>query len=46
MDLDITFGDNKVDTVYIKMEAHDWLLLFEGVRWHLGTLTYHQNVQT
>ena len=34
MDLDIAFGDKQMTTpVYVKMDAHDQLLLLEGVCW-------------
>ena len=44
MDLDITFGEKTMRTpVYIKMDAHDQLLLCEGQQ--LDILTYHSDVQ-
>ena len=47
MDLDITFGDRKMTTpIYIKMDAHDQLLLSEGVCRQLGILHYHPDVET
>ena len=47
MDLDITFGDRKITTpIYIKMDAHDQLLLSEGVCRQLGILHYHPDVET
>ena len=46
MDLDITFGERTMCTpVYIKMDAHDGLLLSEGVCRQLGILSYHQDVK-
>ena len=46
MELDITFGDKTMHTpVYIKMDAHDQLLLSEGVCRQLDILTYHPDVQ-
>ena len=46
MDLDITFGDHTMKTpVYIKMDAHDQLLLSEGVCRQLGILSYHHSVE-
>ena len=46
MDLDIVFGEKTMRTpVYIKMDAHDQLLLSEGVCQQLGILTYHPDVQ-
>ena len=47
MDLDISFGDQTMCTpVYIKMDAHDQLLLSEGVCRQLGIVTYHPDVET
>ena len=35
MELDVEFNDKKIKTtIYIKMNAHDQLLLSEGVRVH------------
>ena len=46
MDLDIVFGEATVTTpVYIKMDAHDQLLLSEGVCRQLGILRYHPSVE-
>ena len=46
MDLDITFGDHTMKTaVYIKMDAHDQLLLSEGVCRQLGIVHYHPSVE-
>ena len=46
MDLDLTFGDKTMRTpVYIKMDAHDQLLLSEGVCRQLDILSYHPDVQ-
>lgn len=47
MDLDITFGDKTMCTpVYIKMDAHDPLLLSEGVCSQLGIVSYHPDVES
>ena len=47
MDLDISFGDQTMCTpVYVKMDAHDQLLLSEGVCRQLGIITYHSEVET
>jgi hypothetical protein len=47
MDLDITFGGKTMCTpVYIKMDAHDPLLLSEGVCSQLGIVSYHPNVES
>ena len=45
MDMDLSFADKTMrTTVYIKMNAHDQLLLSEGVcRW-LGIVSYHPSV--
>ena len=46
MDLDLEFGDLTMTTaVYIKMDAHDQLLLSEGVCRQLGILQYHPSVE-
>ena len=46
MDLDVTFGEMTMRTpVYIKMNAHDPLLLSEGVCRQLGIVTYHPDVE-
>ena len=46
MDLDIEFMDLTMTTaVYIKMDAHDQLLLSEGVCRQLGILQYHPSVE-
>ena len=46
MDLDVTFGDKKMKTpIYIKMDAHDQLLLSEGVCHQLGIISYHPQVE-
>ena len=40
--LDINFNNKTMNTaVYLKMDAHDDLLLSEGVCCHLGIITYH-----
>ena len=45
MELDITFGEKAMHTpIYIKMDAHDQLLLFEGVCRQLDILTYHPDI--
>ena len=45
MDLEIGFDDKVVKTpIYIKMDAHDQLLLSEGVCSQLGIVEYHDNV--
>ena len=46
MSLDISFGDRTMCTpVYVKMDAHDGLLLSEGVYRQLGILGYHPDVR-
>ena len=46
MDLDSFFGDHTIKTpVYIKMDAHDQLLLSEGVCRQLEILHYHPSVE-
>ncbi len=46
MDLDVTFDDRTMKTaVYIKMDAHDQLLLSEGVCRQLGIIAYHKAVE-
>ena len=46
MDLDISFGDKTMRTPeYIKMDAHDQLLLSEGVCRQLGIVSYHPDVR-
>ena len=43
--MEIQFGDKVMKTaVYIKMDAHDQLLLSEGVCRQLGIITYHSDV--
>ena len=45
MDLEIGFDDKVITTpVYIKMDAHDQLLMSEGVCSQLGIVEYHDNV--
>ena len=45
MDLEITFdGKMLVTPIYIKIDAHDQLLLSEGVCSQLGILECHKNV--
>ena len=45
LDLDINFNNKTMNTaVYLKMDAHDDLLLSEGVCCHLGIITYHPSV--
>ena len=47
MDLDVTFGDKTMCTpVYIKMDAHNPLLLSEGVCNRLGIVSYHPDVES
>ena len=47
MDLDISFSDQTMCTpVYIKMDAHNQLLLSEGVCRQLGIVPYHPDVET
>ena len=46
MDLEVIFGERAITTpVYIKMEAHDPLLLSEGVCHQLGIISYHPEVR-
>ena len=46
MNLQVTFGDKQMTTtVYIKMDAHDQLLLSEGVCRQLGVFSYHPDVE-
>ena len=46
LQLDISFGEKTMQTrVYVKMDAHDQLLLSEGVCRQLGILTYHPDVK-
>ena len=46
MDLSIEFGDKTIITpVYVKMDAHDQLLLSEGVCRQLEIVKYHPDVQ-
>ena len=46
MDLDISFGEKMMTTpVYIKMDAHDQLLLSEGVCRQLGIIQFHPSVE-
>ena len=45
MDLEISFDGKVLRTpVYIKMDAHDQLLLTEGVCSQLGIVEYHKDV--
>ena len=45
MNLDVSFGDRTMCTpIYIKMDAHDDLLLSEGVCRQLGIIEYHPEV--
>ena len=45
IDLDITFAECTMrTTVYLKMDAHDPLLLSEGVCHQLGIISYHPKV--
>ena len=46
MELDVEFNDKKIKTtIYIKMNAHDQLLLSEGVCHQLGMVLYHPDVR-
>lgn len=46
MDLEVSFADKMMTTpVYIKMDAHDQLLLSEGVCRQLGIVSYHPDVE-
>ena len=46
LDLEVSFGDKIMCTpIYIKMDAHDQLLLSEGVCRQLDILQYHQDVE-
>ena len=46
MDLEVTFDGKTMRTaVYIKLDAHDQLLLSEGVCRQLGIIHYHTDVQ-
>lgn len=46
MDLYVSFDDKTMKTlVYLKVDAHDQLLLSEGVCRQLGTISYHPEVQ-
>ena len=46
MDLEVIFGERAITTsVYIKMEAHDPLLLSEGGCHQLGIISYHPEVR-
>ena len=45
MDLEISFGERMIRTpVFVKMDAHDPLLLSEGVCRQLGIISYHPDV--
>ena len=47
MDLDVDFDDITMNTpIYVKMDAHDDLLLSEGVCRHLGIIVYHPSVKS
>ena len=46
LNLDVTFGDKTIGTrVYVKMDAHDELLLSEGVCRQLGIISYYPEVR-
>ena len=46
MDLDVTFdGKTMCTPIYITMDAHDQLLLSEGVCRQLGIIHYHPEVE-
>jgi len=45
LDLDINFNDRTMNTaVYLKMDAHDELLLSKGVCHHLDIVSYHPSI--
>ena len=47
VNLDVEFLDKTMTTpVCVKMDAHEQLLLSEGVCWQLGIISYHPEVQT
>ena len=47
INLDIEFLEKTMSTpIYVKMDAHEQLLLSEGVCRQLGIITYHPEVQT
>ena len=47
LDLDDDFDDKTMNTpIYVKMDAHDDLLLSEGVCRHLGIIVYHPRVKS
>ena len=47
LDLDVSFVDKTMQTaIYVKMDAHDDLLLSEGVCRQLGIVMYHPQVNT
>ena len=47
LDLDVDFDDKTMNTpIYVKMDAHDDLLLSEGVCRHLGIIVYHPRVKS
>ena len=46
LNLDIAFGDKTIETrVYVKIDAHDDLLLSEGVCRQFGIISYHPDVK-
>ena len=46
IDLDVVFNDQEMRTpVYVKADAHEQLLLLEGVCRQLGILQYHPDVE-
>ena len=46
VNLDVEFLDKVMNTpIYIKMDAHEQLLLSEGVCWQLGIISYYPEVQ-
>ena len=47
LDLDVDFADKTMNTpIYVKMDAHDDLLLSEGICRHLGIVEYHPSVKS
>ena len=46
IDLDVTFNDTAINTqVYVKIDAHEQLLLSEGICHQLGIISYHPDVE-
>ena len=47
LDLDVDFADKTMNSpIYVKMDAHDDLLLSEGICRHLGIVEYHPSVKS